>query len=245
MRRVGIWIVVVMLSLVVLSKDAAAEVDIDPSYISGRCIKITLKYQASSGPSHTVTATVYRGKRAVARRKLTATATWHTYRVACPKPGIIYRLQVKGPDGYSDFTARVPNEAAPPMMGALGSTLYVDLHALAVTATVLDPVVGSTALETPKSGNRFVAVRLALLPSGPEPITNNANVDTAVIGTDGHVYNWVFTEVPGCKNFNAGDYSLLAGQPESGCVSFELPMGVSVQTVQFGLGRNVEAQWAG
>jgi hypothetical protein len=115
----------------------------------------------------------------------------------------------------------------------------------ALTATVLDPVVGSTAFETPKSGNRFVAVRLALLPSGPEPITNNANVDTAVIGTDGQVYKWVFTEVPGCKNFNAGGYSLLAGQEESGCFTFELPIGVSVQTVQFGLRRNVEAQWAG
>src|SRR5665811_325706 len=60
MRRVGVWIVVVMLSLVVLPKDAAAEVEINPTYISGRCIKLTVKHEANSGPSHTVTATVYR-----------------------------------------------------------------------------------------------------------------------------------------------------------------------------------------
>jgi hypothetical protein len=130
-----------------------------------------------------------------------------------------------------------------PEIGSLGATLYVDHDDLSVSASVRDPVSGANEFETPKAGSRFIAVALSLADHGSASIESDANVDATVIGTNNQAYMAAFDETPGCTNFNSGDYSLLPGGDETGCVLYELPEGVDVQAVRFGLNLNVEAEW--
>jgi hypothetical protein len=130
-----------------------------------------------------------------------------------------------------------------PETGPLGATLYVDHDDLSVSASVRDPVSGENEFEAPKTGSRFIAVALSLTDHGSASIESDADVDATVIGSNDQAYMAVFDETPGCTNFNSGDYSLLRGGDETGCVLYELPEGVDVQAVRFGLNLNVEAEW--
>jgi hypothetical protein len=117
---------------------------------------------------------------------------------------------------------------------------------LAVTMTqIVDPAIGVSG-DTPNSGHRFVAVEMTLQNEGNATITDDANVDVTVIGTDSQAYTADFDSVTECTNFSFGDYTLLAGNSESGCVVYQLPTGVNVKAIQFALsGNNADtAQWS-
>jgi len=151
----------------------------------------------------------------------------------------------KAPEPAPQELPELP-EPAPmtgPETGPLGAALYVDHDDLSVSASVRDPVSGANEFEAPKPGSRFIAVALSLADHGSVSIESDADVDATVIGSNDQAYMAVFDETPGCTNFNAGDYSLLPGGNETGCVLYELPEGVDVQAVRFGLNLNVEAQW--
>ena len=118
---------------------------------------------------------------------------------------------------------------------------------LAVTMTqIVDPATGATQFDTPKPGYRFVAVDMNLQNAGNATISDNANVDATVIGTDSQAYVFDADDVVGCTNFGFGDYTLLAGNSESGCVVYQLPTAVNVKAIQFALGGNNAdtAQWS-
>jgi len=152
-------------------------------------------------------------------------------------------------NSYSE-TKHTPTSSAPstgpstgPATAPLGATLDVDDGNLAVTASVMDPVTADNEFETPKAGERFVAVRLALRDQGAAWIESDANVDATLVGANEQAYTFAFAESAGCTNFSSGDYSLAPGGEEVGCVVYELPEGVSVRDVRFGL-LNVEAEWS-
>jgi hypothetical protein len=117
---------------------------------------------------------------------------------------------------------------------------------LAVTMTqIVDPAIGVSG-DTPNSGYRFVAVEMTLQNEGNATITDDANVDVTVIGTDSQAYTADFDSVTECTNFSFGDYTLLAGNSESGCVVYQLPTAVNVKAIQFAFGGNNAdtAQWS-
>jgi hypothetical protein len=83
-----------------------------------------------------------------------------------------------------------------------------------------------------------VALEVTLTSSGPGTISSDANNNLSVQGSDGQVYTASFDEVSECTNFNHGIYTLLTGGSVRGCVVFQLPNGVKVNSAQFTLGRD-------
>jgi hypothetical protein len=124
--------------------------------------------------------------------------------------------------------------------------LYGD--ALSVTATQLvDPATAASGSGLPDSRYRFVAVELTLSNEGTTAtIEGNANYSTSIIGSDGQTYSADYGAVSGCTNFESGDFPLPPGDSAMGCVVFELPTSVSVQSIEFTLAPNYldTAEWA-
>jgi len=137
-------------------------------------------------------------------------------------------------------------KTAPPPTPAPSSTL--DLHdfsgnTLAVDAYLAaDPATPANRFDKPSAGDRFVAIGLHLTDLGPGTISDDADGDTSLVGTNGQVYTPSFDGVQGCTNFDYGIFTLFDGESESGCVVFELPDSVGISRVAFTLGVNT-AQW--
>ena len=132
---------------------------------------------------------------------------------------------------------------------AIGATQQVQdmtKNTLAVTITqLIDPATGTDAYNQPNGGYRFVAVDMNLTNQSAATISDDANVDVHVIGTDNQAYPADFDSVAECTNFSYGQFTLLPAGIESGCVVFQLPSGVNVKLVQFSLGFGYldTAQW--
>ncbi len=107
--------------------------------------------------------------------------------------------------------------------------------ALSVTVTqVVDPATAGSGSGGPDTGFRFVAVELAVsAPAGS--VEGDANYSMTVTGTDGKTYTANFGAVSECTNFTYGLFDLLADDSASGCVAFQLPTSIGVQSVQFSL----------
>jgi hypothetical protein len=119
-------------------------------------------------------------------------------------------------------------------------------NTLAVTITqLIDPATGTDAYDQPNAGYRFVAVGMNLTNQSIATISDDANIDVHVIGTDNQAYPADFNSVTECTNFSYGQFTLLPGGTESGCVLFQIPLGVNVKLVQFSLGFGYldVAQW--
>ena len=133
-----------------------------------------------------------------------------------------------------------PSPVANASPSSSGSLTVQDFNGntLAVTADgLIDPATPTNASVTaPPAGDRFVALELTLKGEGPGTIQSDANSNATAIGSDGQDYTPQFGPITECTNFNEGNYSLLRGDTERGCVVFAIPTGVQVQSVQFSLG---------
>jgi hypothetical protein len=119
-------------------------------------------------------------------------------------------------------------------------------NTLAVTINqLIDPATGTDEYNQPNAGYRFVAVDMGLTNMSAATISDDANVDVHVIGSDNQAYPADFNSVNECTNFSYGQFTLLPGGTESGCVVFQLPSGVNAKLVQFSLGFGYldVAQW--
>ncbi|MCU1488616.1 MAG: hypothetical protein JWM85_21 [Acidimicrobiaceae bacterium] len=158
-----------------------------------------------------------------------------------------FSVFANGPGGRSPTRTAFVSQATD--IGPIGTTLDVhDLskNVLAVTVTqVIDPASGVDQYTTPNSGDRFVAVDMNLANQSQATISDDANSDTTVIGTDNQAYTADFNSVSQCTNFSNGEFTMLQGGAESGCVVFQLPNGVNVKAVQFSFDSTFldTAQW--
>jgi Fibronectin type III domain/Domain of unknown function (DUF4352) len=142
--------------------------------------------------------------------------------------------------------------AATPVPGAIGTTETVhDFYDDAFTVTanqVFDPATAATGSGLPDSGYRFVAVQVSLVNSSTEYIDDDANFAMTVTGSDGETYTADFGSVSQCSNFQYGSglFDLASGDSTSGCVVFELPTAVSVQSISFSLAQGYldTAEWS-
>jgi hypothetical protein len=111
---------------------------------------------------------------------------------------------------------------------------------------IYDPAQGANEAYTPDAGKRFVAVDFSLHNISGSTISDDADSDASVVGTDSQVYTADFSQVSECTNFNAGEFTLTPGESESGCVTFQLPTGVGIKRIEFTIGFDGDvAQWAG
>ena len=117
----------------------------------------------------------------------------------------------------------------------VGSTLKVSngTQAAAVTLVkVIDPAAGADQFTTPNAGDRFVGVEITI-DAINGTLTGDANSDVVVIGSDNQTYTADFDSIAGCTNFNNGEFTVAAGDTSTGCVTYQIPTGITVSKVQF------------
>lgn len=146
------------------------------------------------------------------------------------KTGTLPATTAHGSNVASGTTAKKPNGALT-IKDYGGNTLAVSV------ASVEDPATPTDSFSKAPAGDRLVAVKLSLKDLGPGSISDNANVDATLIGSNGQDYTFGFEDVAGCTNFSHGDFTLAdTGSSQRGCVVFEVPSSVTVSSVQFALG---------
>jgi hypothetical protein len=128
----------------------------------------------------------------------------------------------------------------PPTLTSIGAAATVHDFTndeLSVTVSqIYDPATAANGSGLPDAGTRFVAVEMSLADVTGGSIAGDANYSTTVVGTDGKTYTADIGSVAQCTNFTVGTFQIEGTDTTtSGCVVFELPTSVSVQTVNFSL----------
>jgi hypothetical protein len=82
-----------------------------------------------------------------------------------------------------------------------------------------------------------VAVQLTVDNTSNQAVDGDANDALTVTGSDGQTYTADFGSVSECTNFYSGTgiIDLQAGASAAGCVVFQLPTSVTVQSTSFSL----------
>jgi hypothetical protein len=117
---------------------------------------------------------------------------------------------------------------------------------LQVTVSIYgDPATPATQFDSPSSGTTLVAIKETLTDEGPRQISDDANSDTTIVGSNGQVYTFASNSIRGCTNFDYGSYTLTRGESETGCVAFLIPNGVGLKRLAFTLtdGSVDTAEW--
>ncbi len=135
------------------------------------------------------------------------------------------------------ITAPITTTPAP---GAIGSSAtlhdFTDDELAVTVSQIYDPATAANGSGLPDAGTRFVAVEMSLADVTGGSIAGDANYSTTVVGTDGKTYTADIGGVSECTNFTVGTFQIEGTDTTtSGCVVFELPTSVSVQTVDFSL----------
>ena len=111
-------------------------------------------------------------------------------------------------------------------------------------AKVIDPAKGENQFTVPDSGKRFVGLVFRVKALTGSPQDEDANNDAVVIGGNGQNYSADFDGIAGYTNFDHGAIHVSQGETVTGSVTFQVPNGVKVSTVQWtalsGFGSTVE-----
>jgi hypothetical protein len=122
---------------------------------------------------------------------------------------------------------------------AIGSSQTVhDFYRDALTVTmsqILDPATAGTGSGLPVAGYRFVAVEAVLSNTSSGEVGGDANLAMTIRGSDGKTYLANYATVAACTNYSYGEIDIPASGTATGCVVFQLPIGVTVQSVSFSL----------
>lgn len=141
-------------------------------------------------------------------------------------------------NGYCPGDDPTPSPTAP-LSGPLGTVYQVtDASGNKMTVTlskVIDPAQGADQFNTPNNGYRFVGA-VFTLKGVSGTFSDDANTDASVIGANGQSYTADFDSIAGYTNFNNGEFNLTPGQTSVGAVTFQVPVGVKVASVQWGSG---------
>jgi hypothetical protein len=107
-----------------------------------------------------------------------------------------------------------------------------DTYGVALTK-IIDPA-HSTDQITPGSGKRFVGVVFTIKAvSGYGPQQEDAENDTAVVGSDGQAYIPDIIPIVGYTDFAVGEIHAAQGDSMTGAVAFQVPTRVKVSKVQW------------
>ena len=97
---------------------------------------------------------------------------------------------------------------------------------------VLDPAQGANEFSTPEQGKRFVGAKFTVKTTAGT-VSENANNNAAIQGSDNQMYTSDFSEISAGTNFNNGDIHLRKGGSVTGWVTFQVPQNVKVTSVQW------------
>jgi hypothetical protein len=150
--------------------------------------------------------------------------------------------------GHSERAPGGTKSTANPM-GAVGSTLQLSDSSgtkLEVTVMhVIDPASGADRYSTPAHDKHFIGVQLRVQNSAAATYENNANNETRITLSNGAAVVADYNAIAGCSNFDNGQVSLTAGSATTGCVTFQVPNGKRIDTIQYGnaVFPGTTAQW--
>jgi hypothetical protein len=135
------------------------------------------------------------------------------------------------------ITAPITTAPVPTSIGGAATVHDFTDDELSVTVSqIYDPATAANGSGLPDAGMRFVAVEMSLADVTGGSIAGDANYSTTVVGTDGKTYTADIGSVAECTNFTVGTFQIEGTDTTtSGCVVFELPTSVYVQTVNFSL----------
>ena len=95
---------------------------------------------------------------------------------------------------------------------------------------IIDPAQGADQYTTPDTRKRFVGIELQL--AGTKgTLSGDVNTEVSAVGSNNQTYTPDFDSIAGCTNFNDGAYTLTAGQSSTGCVTLQVPTGVTIVQV--------------
>ena len=134
--------------------------------------------------------------------------------------------------------------------GPLGTTFTatdIDGNKMKVTLIkVIDPAQGSDEFTTPDNGKRFAAAEFRLTGLSGH-MSDDANGDATLVGSNHQTYSADFDDIKGCTNFNSGEFSVTPGEQSVGCVVYQVPKHVKVAQIQWdasgGYGDTPPATW--
>ena len=94
---------------------------------------------------------------------------------------------------------------------------------------------------------RISSARSSRLPATSGTSSDDANLTASINGSDGQVYQATFDGIAGYTNFSSGDFRVAPGATEVGEVTFAVPDGVKVASVQWtpagGFGTGATSTW--
>jgi hypothetical protein len=174
-----------------------------------------------------------------ARTALLALAAISALAVAACGTAVTKANVPAAPAAQSTRPSQAPSPTPSPtnsLSGPVGTTYQVtdgSGNEITVTLTqIVDPAQGGDQYTTPDNGNRFAGAVFTLKGlSGT--FSDDANNDAALIGSNGQTYTADFDSIAGYTNFNHGEYNLSPGQTSIGAVTFQVPDGVKVASVQW------------
>jgi len=146
------------------------------------------------------------------------------------------RATLRRSDTRRTRSAPTASPTVPALQAPLGATLTLQdtpASTLSVSAQQLvDPGSGADALALPETGERLVGVVMQVTDRGSSAITD-VDADTTVVGSNGQTFGHVDDPLIECTPFPLGALPLTPDAALQGCVTFELPLGVSVSQVRF------------
>ena len=96
-----------------------------------------------------------------------------------------------------------------------------------------DPAQPGDSFSTPEAGKRYVGVELQITNQTKGNDSDDANNNTSLVGSNRQVYTADVAPIAGCTNFDSGNYTLEQGSTEIGCVTFQVPNGVTIAKVNY------------
>jgi len=146
-------------------------------------------------------------------------------------------------------TTVAPSTTAEPQVAHVGATIAVSVQGTGINnvpadvtlVKVIDPAQGTNQFFTPRAGNRFVGAEFVI--KAVRSASDDANSDAVLIGSNNQTYTPDFYSIAGCTNFNEGSFTLAPGQSTTGCVTFQVPSGVTVKQVEFGTQGGTVGLW--
>lgn len=128
--------------------------------------------------------------------------------------------------------------AAVTITGLTGEKATITLQQL------IDPAQGGDILASPDAGKRFVGAKFLIANAGSGSLSDDANNDATLQGSDQQSYTSDVNAIAGCTNFSEGQYTLAPGASVVGCVTFQLPTGVTAARAQFNISSGFGGQTA-
>ena len=143
-------------------------------------------------------------------------------------------VSVSGTPFPSGASASAGHQEPPGQIGSSFELKDGNRNLYRVTLTkVIDPAKGENQFAAPDAGKRFVGLVFRVKALTGSPKDEDANNDAVVVGSNGQKYSADFDGIAGYTNFDHGVIHVSQGETVTGSVTFQVPNGVQVSTVQW------------